>query len=132
MSRRPQPRAERQTLDTPVRLLWRDRTGQWRAAHGTMRNASPTGALVQCRGERPIPLFRLVQVQPDVEAPTALRPVSAQGPIVRAVVWRTERPGRSGEASGYALRFLVEPSPSSGRITPPHTASVCPPLAVAS
>lgn len=112
----PQPRAPRVPVTTPVRLLWRDRAGVRRGTLATMRNVSPSGALVTCTGERPIPPFRLVELQAGaLDARSHVR--SHDDAPIRAVIWRVERPAGGRTDTAYALRFLVDPAAVIDHVT---------------
>jgi hypothetical protein len=101
--------AARQRVSVPARLTWKDATGAVRFASVTTRDMSDTGAFVECASQAPIPLFRLVHLQ--LETPNPQAPASLNGTRLLAAVWRVESPAsRHGAPSGYALRFLVEPT----------------------
>jgi hypothetical protein len=101
--------ASRQRIAVPARLTWKDSGGAVRFASVVTRDLSDGGAFVECASQAPIPLFRLVHLQ--IETPGAGLTAAHGGGRVLAAVWRVENPkSRIGAPSGYALRFLVDPS----------------------
>jgi hypothetical protein len=108
------PRAAvRHRVAVPARLTWKDSSGAVRFASVTTRDLSDTGAFVECGAQAPIPLYRLVHLQLERAVPQA--PTALQNARMLAAVWRVEsQKARAGAPSGYALRFLVEPSRTAG------------------
>ena len=108
--RRPR-RSERQPLNVPGRLTWRDARGVPRFATVVTRDVSVDGVYLECRGGEPIPLFRLVylQIERD-ERQTAILPWALKDGRVLSAVYRVGpcEPA-TGMPSGYALRLLVDP-----------------------
>ena len=104
--------SERRTISVPARLTWKDASGAVRFASVTTRDVSDIGVFVECDAGAAIPLYRLVHLQVERstrnadQLPSRLR----EGRVLSAV-WRVAPCRRStGTPSGYALRFLVEPS----------------------
>ena len=121
--------AARQRMSVPARLTWKDATGAVRFASVTTRDMSDTGAFVECASQAPIPLFRLVHLQLETSSPLA--PASLNGSRLLAAVWRVESPAsRLGAPSGYALRFLIEPTATAAPAMAPAYATAT--MAVAS
>ena len=99
--------ASRQRVSVPARLTWKDANGAVRFASVTTRDLSASGAFVECPSQAPIPLFRLVHLQLEANGQSA----DALGGRVLAAVWRVEHAASgSGCPSGYALRFMIDPS----------------------
>ena len=103
--------SERQAINVPARITWKDASGAVRFASVTTRDVSEAGVFVECEGGAAIPLYRLVHLQLERAAggnnqlPTKLR----EGRVLSAV-WRVAPCRKStGTPSGYALRFLVDP-----------------------
>jgi len=103
--------AERQRLEVPGQIVWKDARGTTRMASVVTRDVSEHGVLVDCLSGTPIPQYRLVyfQVNRDSryssELPAALRKNS-----VLSAVFRVGPSQQStGAPSFYALRLLVEP-----------------------
>lgn len=114
--------AARQRVAIPARLTWKDASGAVRFASVTTRDVSESGAFVECAGQAPIPLFRLVHLQLEVANPLA--PTHLNGGRTLAAVWRVESPKtRAGAPCGYALRFLVEPALTAATTAPVRFAS---------
>lgn len=111
-----QPRTEkrnsdRQRLNIPGQIVWKDARGTTRMASVITRDVSEHGVSVDCLSGTPIPQYRLVYFQVDrserhrVELPQALR-----GSHVLSAVYRVEPcSAETGLPAGYALRLLVEP-----------------------
>jgi len=101
---------ERQSVDLPARLTWKDQRGTTRFVSVVTRNMSECGVFVECRSVVSIPLFRLVQFQLEADVrdgelvPHALR----QGRILSAV-YRVSPARPSGAPQGLALRLMVDP-----------------------
>jgi hypothetical protein len=76
------------------------------------RDISESGVFVECEAGAAIPLFRLVHLQVERTTPNAAQlPARLREGRVLSAVWRVAPCRRStGTPSGYALRFLVEPS----------------------
>jgi hypothetical protein len=103
--------AERQRVEVPGQIVWKDARGTTRMASVVTRDVSEHGVLVDCLSGTPIPQYRLVyfQVNRDSryssELPAALRKNS-----VLSAVFRVGPSQQStGAPSFYALRLLVEP-----------------------
>lgn len=96
--------AARARVAVPARLTWKDATGAVRFASVTTRDLSDTGAFVECAAQAPIPQFRLVHLQLESATPLA----AGAGSRILAAVWRVEH--ASGCPSGYALRFMIDPT----------------------
>jgi hypothetical protein len=108
--RRPR-RSERQPVNVPGRLTWRDARGIPRFATVVTRNVSDDGVYLECRGGEPIPLYRLVylQIERDDRATTVLPPALKDGRVLSAVYRVGPCEPATGIPSGYALRLLVDP-----------------------
>jgi hypothetical protein len=76
------------------------------------RDVSDAGVFVECEAGAAIPLYRLVHLQVERSLRNAeLLPSRLREGRVLSAVWRVGPCRRStGTPSGYALRFLVEPS----------------------
>jgi hypothetical protein len=104
--------AERQQIAVPGRITWRDSRGMTRFASVVARDVSASGAYLDCRGADAIPLYRLVYLQFErgvreiSELPSPLR----DGRVLSAVFRVGPCDPTTGTPSGYALRFLVEPT----------------------
>jgi hypothetical protein len=108
---RPHRRSERQPLNVPGRLTWRDARGVPRFATVVTRDVSVDGVYLECRGGEPIPLFRLVYLQIERDdRQTAILPWALKDGRVLSAVYRVGpcEPA-TGMPSGYALRLLVDP-----------------------
>jgi len=104
-------RSERQPLNVPGRLTWRDARGVPRFATVVTRDVSIDGVYLECRGGEPIPLFRLVylQIERD-ERGTAILPSALKDGRCLSAVYRVGPcEPTTGMPSGYALRLLVDP-----------------------
>lgn len=111
--------ASRQRIAVPARLTWKDSGGAVRFASVVTRDLSDGGAFVECASQAPIPLFRLVHLQ--IETPDAGVTAALGASRVLAAVWRVENPkSRIGSPSGYALRFLVDPSTQADQADAPR------------
>ena len=108
--RRPR-RSDRQPLNVPGRLTWRDARGIPRFATVVTRNVSADGVYLECRGGEPIPLYRLVylQIERDERETSALPPSLKDGRVLSAVYRVGPCEPTTGMPSGYALRLLVDP-----------------------
>lgn len=108
--RRPR-RSDRQALNVPGRLTWRDARGIPRFATVVTRDVSADGVYLECRGGEPIPLYRLVylQIERDERAATVLPPALKDGRVLSAVYRVGPCEPATGMPSGYALRLLVDP-----------------------
>lgn len=103
--------AERRGVQVPGQIVWKDGRGQTRMATVVTRDVSDHGALVECRGDLNLPLYRLVYFQVDRHArhrpdlPETLRKQS-----VLSVVFRV---GPCSDVTGapteYGLRLMVAP-----------------------
>ncbi len=110
LSRGPR-RSERQALNVPGRLTWRDARGIPRFATVVTRDVSADGVYLECRGGEPIPLYRLVylQIERDERATAVLPPALKDGRVLSAVYRVGPCEPATGMPSGYALRLLVDP-----------------------
>ena len=108
--RRPR-RSERQALNVPGRLTWRDARGIPRFATVVTRDVSDDGVYLECRGGEPIPLYRLVylQIEREDRATAVLPPALKDGRVLSAVYRVGPCEPATGIPSGYALRLLVDP-----------------------
>ena len=108
--RRPR-RSQRQALNVPGRLTWRDARGIPRFATVVTRDVSADGVYLECRGGEPIPLYRLVylQIERDERDATVLPPALKDGRVLSAVYRVGPCEPATGMPSGYALRLLVDP-----------------------
>ena len=108
--RRPR-RSQRQALNVPGRLTWRDARGIPRFATVVTRDVSADGVYLECRGGEPIPLYRLVylQIERDDRAASVLPPALKDGRVLSAVYRVGPCEPATGMPSGYALRLLVDP-----------------------
>jgi hypothetical protein len=104
--------SERRTISVPARLTWKDASGAVRFASVMTRDVSDAGVFVECEAGAAIPLYRLVHLQVERSTRNAdLLPSRLREGRVLSAVWRVAPCRRStGTPSGYALRFLVEPS----------------------
>jgi hypothetical protein len=104
-------RSERQVLNVPGRLTWRDARGIPRFATVITRDVSADGVYLECRGGEPIPLYRLVylQIERDERGTLALPPALKDGRVLSAVYRVGPCEPATGMPSGYALRLLVDP-----------------------
>ena len=104
--------SERRAISVPARLTWKDASGAVRFASVMTRDVSEAGVFVECEAGAAIPLFRLVHLQIERSTRNAdLLPARLREGRVLSAVWRVAPCRRStGTPSGYALRFLVEPS----------------------
>ena len=104
-------RTERQPVNVPGRLTWRDARGIPRFATVVTRDVSADGVYLECRGGEPIPLYRLVflQVERDERATAVLPPALKDGRVLSAVYRVGPSEPTTGMPSGYALRLLVDP-----------------------
>jgi hypothetical protein len=104
-------RSERQVLNVPGRLTWRDARGIPRFATVITRDVSADGVYLECRGGEPIPLYRLVylQIERDERSTLALPPALKDGRVLSAVYRVGPCEPATGMPSGYALRLLVDP-----------------------
>ena len=112
MSKMSQRLSERRAISVPARLTWKDASGAVRFASVMTRDVSEAGVFVECEAGAAIPLFRLVHLQVERSTRNAdLLPARLREGRVLSAVWRVAPCRRStGTPSGYALRFLVEPS----------------------
>lgn len=108
--RRPR-RSQRQSLNVPGRLTWRDARGIPRFATVVTRDVSADGVYLECRGGEPIPLYRLVylQIERDERDAVVLPPALKDGRVLSAVYRVGPCEPATGMPSGYALRLLVDP-----------------------
>ena len=104
--------SERRAISVPARLTWKDASGAVRFASVMTRDVSEAGVFVECEAGAAIPLFRLVHLQIERSTRNAdLLPARLREGRVLSAVWRVAPCRRStGTPSGYALRFLVEPT----------------------
>ena len=104
-------RSERQPLNVPGRLTWRDARGVPRFATVVTRDVSVDGVYLECRGGEPIPLFRLVylQIERDGRQAAILPWALKDGRVLSAVYRVGPCEPATGMPSGYALRLLVDP-----------------------
>jgi hypothetical protein len=102
--------AARRRVGCPGRLVWKDARSATRFASVLIRDVSETGAYVECLNGTPIPLYRLVFLQPEQGRQHEDElPVLRQTKIL-AAVYRIGSPRpSSGTPQGYALRLLIEP-----------------------
>ena len=104
--------SERRAISVPARLTWKDASGAVRFASVTTRDVSDAGVFVECEAGAAIPLYRLVhlQVERSIRGADQLPSRLREGRVLSAV-WRVAPCRKStGTPSGYALRFLVEPT----------------------
>lgn len=107
--------AERQRVQVPAQIVWKDHRGQTQMAAVVTRDVSEHGVSFECRTALTIPLYRLVYFQVDrlsrhrSELPATLRKQNVLSAVFRV--------GPSSEATGtpteYGLRLLVEPQAAS-------------------
>jgi hypothetical protein len=118
-----QRNAERRKLALAARLTWKDATGAVRFVSVTTRDISEAGAFVEADGGAAIPLYRLVHVQLERHArETAGVPELLRDGRILSAVWRVGPcKAATGTPSGYALRFLVDPSTNATTGTPNQT-----------
>lgn len=104
-------RSQRQSLNVPGRLTWRDARGIPRFATVITRDVSADGVYLECRGGEPIPLYRLVylQIERDDRNAVVLPPALKDGRVLSAVYRVGPCEPATGMPSGYALRLLVDP-----------------------
>ncbi len=102
----------RRAVSVPARLTWKGASGAVRFASVMTRDISDAGVFVECEAGAAIPLYRLVHLQVERSTrnadylPARLR----EGRVLSAVVRVAPCRRSTGTPSGYALRFLVEPS----------------------
>jgi hypothetical protein len=102
--------AERIAVAIPARLTWKDQRGATRFASVVARNASEIGVYVECQSAVSIPLYRLVHLQIERDAPGADRlPATTRHGRVLSAVYRITPATRAGAPQGLALRLMVEP-----------------------
>jgi hypothetical protein len=101
---------ERQPIQVPARLTWKDQRGSVRFASVITRDVSEFGVFVECQSAVSITLYRLVQFQleRDVRDLPALPDPLRQGRILSAV-YRISPGTTSGKRQGLALRLMVDP-----------------------
>lgn len=112
--------SERVPVTVPARITWKDTSGAVRFASVMTRDISEAGVFVECEAGAAIPLYRLVhlQVERGVSMSQQLPMKLREGRVLSAV-WRVAPCRRStGTPSGYALRFLVEPTVSAAQRAP--------------
>ena len=104
--------SERQRLEVPGQIVWKDARGNTKLTSVVTRDVSESGVSVECLNGAAIPLYRLVYFQIDKDArhraeiPPALRKAN-----VLSAIFRIDSDNRAiGGPSGYALRLLVEPA----------------------
>ena len=113
--------AERQAVNVPGQIVWKDARGTTRMAPVRTRDVSLNGVCVECLGGLPIPQFRLVYFQIEREArsradlPATLRKSSVLSAIMRVGPCTQE----TGAPSEYALRLLVDPGSKSQSVPEP-------------
>ena len=85
-------RSQRQALNVPGRLTWRDARGIPRFATVVTRDVSADGVYLECRGGEPIPLYRLVylQIERDERDATVL-PGALRTPLLSRLSRRSLR-----------------------------------------
>jgi hypothetical protein len=104
--------SERQGLNVPGQIVWKDARGTTRITSIVTRDVSEHGVSVECLNGAPIPLYRLVYFQLDREArdrqnvPGALRKSNILSAVFRVGPYSQA----TGAPSEYALRLLVEPA----------------------
>jgi len=107
--------SERQHVEIPGQIVWKDARGNTKLTSVVTRDVSEFGVSVECLGGAAIPLYRLVYFQIDRDArqradiPPALRKSNVLSAVFRV---GADNPAIGGP-SGYALRLLVEPARSA-------------------
>src|SRR5262245_42785831 len=104
--------SERLAITVPARITWKDASGAVRFASVMTRDVSEAGVFVECEAGAAIPLYRLVHLQVERSAGANHQlPIKLREGRILSAVWRVAPCRRStGTPSGYALRFLVDPS----------------------
>jgi hypothetical protein len=102
--------SERRALALPARLTWKDQRGTTRFASVVTRNISDHGVYVESHSFVAIPIYRLVQVQIERDAPaTEGLPEALRRGRVLSAVYRVSPPTASGKRQGFALRLMIDP-----------------------
>jgi len=104
--------SERQHVEIPGQIVWKDARGNTKLTSVVTRDVSEFGVSVECLGGAAIPLYRLVYFQIDRDArQRADIPPALRKPNVLSAIFRVgaDNPAIGGP-SGYALRLLVEPA----------------------
>lgn len=108
---------ERIVTAIPARLMWKDRHGATRFASVVTRDVSEFGALVECQSPLALSLYRLVQIQIDVDHRRAEGlPSSLKQGRALAAVYRVQPSSERGLACTFALRLMVEPKRLVGTV----------------
>jgi hypothetical protein len=107
----------RRQVAIPARLTWKDASGAVRFASVVTRDVSDVGVFVECEATAAIPLYRIVHLQVERTASqTDGLPGRLRDGRVLSAVWRVGPCRRStGTPSGYALRFLLDPTAACAR-----------------
>jgi hypothetical protein len=110
---------DRQLLQVPGQIAWKDGRGQTRMAPVVTHDVSEHGVKIECRSGLAIPLYRLVYFQVDKhlrhrpDLPESLR---KQG-VLSAIFRVGPCSDVTGAPTEYALRLLVEPQQASAVAT---------------
>ncbi len=110
---------ERQRLQVPGQIVWKDGRGQTRMMPVVTQDVSDHGVRIECRSGVAIPLYRLVYFQVDKhvrtrhDLPDTLRRQSVLSAVFRA----GEASDVTGAPTEYALRLLVQPQQASAATT---------------
>ena len=120
---------ERQEINVPARLTWKDQRGVQRFASVITRNVSEHGVYVELHSPVSIPLYRLVQFQleREVRQSDAL-PSSLQQGRVLSAVYRIS-PASPSRPQGLALRLMVDPKRAVAPAAAPASANIAQVLA---
>ncbi len=107
----------RRQIAIPARLTWKDASGAVRFASVVTRDVSDVGVFVECEAAPAIPLYRIVHLQLErAVSQTDGLPSRLRDGRVLSAVWRVGPCRRStGTPSGYALRFLLDPTEACAR-----------------
>ena len=104
--------SERQRVEVPGQIVWKDARGNTKLTSVVTRDVSEFGVSVECLNGAAIPLYRLVYFQIDKDARhRADLPPALRKPNVLSAIFRIGSDNQAiGGPSGYALRLLVEPA----------------------
>ena len=104
--------SERQRVEVPGQIVWKDARGNTKLTSVVTRDVSEFGVSVECLNGAAIPLYRLVYFQIDKDARhRAEIPLALRKPNVLSAIFRIGSDNQViGGPSGYALRLLVEPA----------------------
>jgi hypothetical protein len=103
-------RSDRQAVQLPARLMWKDQRGTTRFASVIARDVSQYGVYVECQSSVSISMYRLVQFQLEREVRESdAIPESLRRGRVLSAVYRISSATAAGRPQGLALRLMVDP-----------------------